>query len=87
MTTFTEQDKTGLTFKCSLEGFKHVVADFCKAAATETDEEALEAGFKCVGLHWIGIEFKSPAEEVIAQSFLEYVSRRHGEAQLRIMGA
>lgn len=66
------------TFVCSLEQFKSVVAEFCKAAPT-ADADALDAGIKCVGLHYLGIE-PMPAtgsyEEIIAVSYLKYANRR-----------
>jgi hypothetical protein len=66
------------TFVCTLEQFKGVVAEFCKSAPTASDD-ALEAGFKCVTLHYLGIEPAPKSgswQEIIAVSCLNYASNR-----------
>lgn len=45
------------TFAPTYDQFKVIVRDFLVAAPTATLEE-LEAGMKCVGLHYLGIKFE-----------------------------
>lgn len=74
------------TFTCDLEGFKKIVADFCKAAPT-ADADQLEAGFKCMGLHYLGITptpESGSATEILAVSALEYAGRRKSERDLEL---
>lgn len=77
------------TFICTLDEFKKVVVDFCSAAPT-ADADQLEAGFKCVGLHYFGIT-PMPAtgsrEEIMAVSTLEYASRRKADRDLELARA
>lgn len=75
------------TFTCDLEGFKKVTAEFCKAAPT-ADADELEAGFKCVGLHYLGITptpAKGSAAEIMAVATLDYAARRKDERELQLM--
>lgn len=74
------------TFTCTLEGFKRVVADFCKSAPTATSG-GLAAGMKCVSLHYLGIEPQPKSgsvEEMFAVQYLEYASRREFERSLEL---
>lgn len=74
------------TFVCSLEGFKKIVVDFCSAAPT-ADAVQLEAGFKCVGLHYLGITpmpETGSREEIMAVSILEYAGRRKADRDFEL---
>lgn len=65
------------TFKCTLEEFKKIAADFHKKAQETEDLDALDAGFKCVGLHYLGIEpIPEPGsyQQITAVSVLDWAS-------------
>ena len=67
------------TFNCTLNQFKQLVAEFHKAADTANLEE-LDAGFKCVSLHYFGITPQpesNSAEEIIATSAFNFASNKH----------
>ena len=71
----------GFTFACNLEQFKRIVADFLKTLEDDSmTKDELEQGFKCVGLHYIGIDCKK-WEEIIAKSYLDYASRQYFKFQ------
>lgn len=77
------------TFPCTLNQFKKTVAEFCKAAET-ADADGLECGFKCVALHYLGIEPQpapGSADEVIAASALKFAARRVAERELALISA
>lgn len=53
------------TITCTYDEFRRIVADFLQAADTANLEE-LEAGEKCVGLAYLGIEWdeRNPLHQV-----------------------
>ncbi|GEM_PF-5687351 len=77
------------TFTCDLEGFKRQVAEFCKAAPSAENLDQLEAGFKCVSLHYFGIQpvpAAGSAAEIMAVSSLDYASSVRFNHELRLAG-
>lgn len=62
------------TFECTLEEFKKVTGEFAVASKQATREE-LEAGLKCVQLHYLGITpcpEPGSLQETMAVQVLEY---------------
>lgn len=74
------------TLTCTLEEFKKIVAEFCKAAPSANLEQ-LDAGFKCVSLHYLGIEpppKMGSAQEIMATSYLDYASNQMIKREMEI---
>jgi len=73
---------------CTYDEFRRIVADFLKAADTATMDE-LEAGSKCVGLAYLGIQWDgSPLQEVHrlagAPACLRLVGKKFAERQFQL---
>lgn len=67
------------TIEPTFEEFKKLAAEFGRAAPT-ADRDALEAGYKCIGLAYIGLQFSehpvfSQTERVAAPIVLNICSR------------
>jgi len=56
----------GPTIAGSYEDFKRLTKDFFDALPTATDPEQIEAGMKCVGLAYLGIQWDdtSPMDNI-----------------------
>ena len=72
------------TFQCNYATLKQVAGDYIKALPNATFEE-MEAGMKCVGLHFLGFEAAAPHEEAGAQALLRIVARLHIQREVQLM--
>lgn len=62
------------TFSCTLEQFKQVGKEFDLSLANCTDPDEAEAGWKCVSLHYLGINHAHGASPILAAGHLRYWS-------------
>jgi hypothetical protein len=64
-----------LMFHCSLEAFKHMVADCYRAIEKREPEEVIDAAWKCVSLHFLHFE-GSQLEKLFVLSYFDWLSKR-----------
>lgn len=64
------------TFKCDYKTFYKMAGDFIKAIPETNDLEALDAGLKCVQLHFLGLEGEAPHETVGATAIMKIITRQ-----------
>lgn len=62
------------TIPCDYAGLREGAGEFIKLSRT-ANEEALDAGLKCVNLMYIGCEFKADHERAGAEALLRIISR------------
>ncbi len=62
------------TFKCDYATFRKVTGEFIKELPNITDLEVLDSCFKCVQLHYLGLETDKEHELVSAAAALRIVS-------------
>lgn len=65
-----------MPFDCTIEEFKQRTAEFLKAAPT-CDADSLDNGWKALGLSYLNLIESSPADMVIAASYLKFASVRY----------
>lgn len=70
------------TFTCDYAKFREVSSDFLKTLSTNgTEVEALDAGLKCVQLHYLGMEPRADHEVAGAAALMRIVSAKYLEAE------
>lgn len=67
--------------KPSYEGLKRIAADFMQAIPDCKTIEELDNGWKCFGLAYLGCQYASKAEEVMAPALFRFVAKRYNEAE------
>jgi hypothetical protein len=72
------------TFNCDYETFRQVAGDFIKAIPTTSLDE-LDAGLKCVQLHYLGLNDDVPEYQVAgAAAVLRIVSKEFFKAEFAL---
>jgi hypothetical protein len=70
------------TFACNYAQFRQVSSDFLKTIPTiGTDIDALDAGLKCVQLHYLGMDAAAEHEVAGAAALMRIVSVKYIEAE------
>ena len=69
-------------FNTDLEGFKRMVATLGKAITDGLPDDAIEAGFKCVTIHYFYFD-GSPADIIIVRSYFNWAARRYLDYSVR----
>lgn len=74
------------TFACDYAQFRQISSDFLKTLPTiGLDLDALENGFKCVQLHYLGMESKAEHEVAGAAALLKIVSVKYLETEAYVL--
>jgi len=76
----------GLTFTCDYQRLKRLSLEFYRAAQDETNIDALEAGFACLALHYIGMVDCAAHEETGAVIIMRLAMQSFTKAEKRILG-
>jgi hypothetical protein len=77
-----EQELKMPTFSCTYQELKQVAGDYIKAIPGATLEE-LDAGLKCVQLHYLGLKEDTPEHEIAgAAALLRIVSKEFMKAEI-----
>ena len=75
------------TIKCTWDEFKKICKEYIDTSSTASYEE-LEAGWKCIGLAYLGLEatdaLSSNAIEVQAPVLMRIMARHKLEAELKL---
>lgn len=74
-------------FKPNYEGLKRMAADFMKAIPSCQTIEELDNGWKCFGIAYLGCQYESKAEEVMAPALFRFVCKKYNEAERKFMFA
>lgn len=72
------------TFDCTYQELRKLSGEYVKAIPTATIEE-LDAGLRCVQLHYLGMKPAADHEIAGAAALLRIVSREYMKAELRLM--
>ena len=75
-----------LTFDCTFDEFKRHTKEFIEIAESEISIESLEAGLKCLALHYLAIRSNKAHEMVGAEIALKIAMRYFTKAEKRILG-
>lgn len=73
------------TLSCNFAEFKQLGKQFCDAAKTANFEE-LEAGFKCIGLSYLGLGDLTEVETVEAPVLMRILGRIYLNRQFELIG-
>ena len=69
---------------CTLEEFKHAVADFTKEAPTASDN-ALEQGWRAITRVYLGIPTDT-LTLLLAKGYLEFATKRYWDRRMELDG-
>lgn len=64
------------TFDCTYEQLKHMAVDYLRALPTLGDDEA-ENALKCFNLHYLGVQYEHPSEQVMAVALVKFVGKKY----------
>ena len=65
-------------FKCSLEEFKQMTAEFCKLVEQNAYADSVDNAWKCLSLHYLSFE-GSDLDVQLALSYFKYAGKRYSE--------
>jgi hypothetical protein len=69
------------TFHCTYAGLRQIAGDFIRAIPAAQTREQLDAGLKCVQLHYLGMDTETPHEIAGADALMRIVSREYFDAE------